>query len=354
MTEEDNYILELQDDEIGFLPRALAMRVRKGKPGKLTELTEKIRKGETSIGSILVEQNKSKVSIGSILAEANRVKRHTALTQDERELREYRDNAILEYLKSHPRTSPNEERLSEEVGNLLSSGRWSIKNPLTGAEKGEGDLRPPTYTNDLRIVKSLASGGEAAHIVSDPIIREAYQKSSAIDGTDTDKIVALKANLTFLGKTRALSNRAQAYLRQIVDNIQLNRERHDDTVALRLFRAEFLDLNASSDSNVTITPAGGSHRLPEGELPRPGQDTIEPSDSSSEGAVTGKRGIGTVPAPIPRRGVTVPTDSPRALSEREMVWNQLYQTTPSLDTEELRILLGQARSMRKNREARGE
>src|SRR2546426_1262459 len=110
MTEGDNYILELQDDEIGLLPHALAMRVRKGKTGKLAELTEKIRKGETNIGSILVEQNKSKESIGSILARANRVKRHTALTQDERELSEYRDNALLAYLKSPQGHTQNEQR----------------------------------------------------------------------------------------------------------------------------------------------------------------------------------------------------------------------------------------------------
>jgi len=281
--EKKMLILRVTDDEIGLLPHALATRVTgetvEDEPtvrqpaypvptkAVLKELSESIRKGDISIGSILVEQNKKKRS-------------------------------------SFP--SPNEDRLAEAVGQLIQSGRWNTQG------KTEADLQVP-ITNDHRILQSLRASGEVAWITIDPIVREAYQQASSIDGSDTDKVVALKSKLVLLGRQRNLSNQARAYLREVTDNIQLNRERHNDTIALRLFRSEHLDLNSPSDSDRTFTAS--VHREPEGELPRPGQDTIDSEDSSSEGSVTGKRGIVSTPSPrsIPQKGVTVPKDSPANL-----------------------------------------
>ena len=229
---------------------------KKDKPTILKELAERVRSGDISIGEILVAQNR-----------ANRT----------------------------PFPSDNENRLAEEVARTQWGGKAQV------------DLRQVPKDP---LLASLSASGEAASITVEPLLAEAYQIASSVEGSDTTKLNALKGSIQTLGRRRQLSVRAKVLLNQIIDHISLNEQRHDASTALRLFSAEFLDANAPNEDNVSLTGGHGeTHRLPQGEVPDIGQGTIGPSDSSNQGKTTG-RVLERIPAPIPFTGDTVARDKP--------------------------------------------
>jgi hypothetical protein len=286
----------------------------------LNKLAEKIRKGEIHIGQLLVDEYKERRSMEQTLSELGRVK--FPKDTEEKEAKALRDKMLLAFLKSPQGYTANEIRLATEAVPALIGKNEAL---IHSTDR----LTNPSNPNDLRILQSLAGSREASSLTVEPILRESFQKASSMEGSDTDKIVALKANIKFLGQLRSLSNSALGYLQSVIESIEQNRQRLDDTKALRLFVAQHLDSNTPSGPSTGFnTPAGTYSRLPEGNLPNiQGQDKIQPDDSSNKGEVSGKRGIGTVPAPIPQRGVTVPTDSPRKLSEEDQ---SRYDTIGSL------------------------